>query len=72
MITRGRVALLAGLAALVVRGARAPAETADDVQAVAADQDPDFEVQGTVSGTHYLDLAAPGTLGTSGNREGCR
>ena len=69
-MTRGWVALLAGLAALVVRGAPARAQTAEDVQAVAADQDPNFEVQGTVSGTHYSISPPPGTLGTSGNREG--
>jgi hypothetical protein len=69
-MTRGWVALLAGLAALVVRGAPARAQTADDVRAVAADQDPNFEVQGTASGTHYALSPPPGTPGTSGNREG--
>jgi hypothetical protein len=68
-MTRGSVALLVGIAALVVRGAPARAETADDVRTVASDHDPNFQVNGTVSGTIYSILNPPGTPGTSGNRE---
>jgi hypothetical protein len=39
----GSVALLAGIAAFAVRGAPVRAKTADDVRAVAVDQEPNFE-----------------------------
>jgi hypothetical protein len=68
-MTRGSVALLAGIALFVVRGAPAQAETADDVRAAAADPEPNFEVDGTLSGTHYSISQPAGVPGTSGNQE---
>jgi hypothetical protein len=68
-MTRGSVALLAGIAAFAVRGVPAQAETADDVRAVAAEQEPNFEVDGALTGTRYSISQPAGVPGTSGNRE---
>jgi len=68
-MTRGWLALLAGSAAFVVRGAPARAETVDDVRAAAADPEPNFEVDGALTGTHYSISQPAGVPGTSGNQE---
>jgi hypothetical protein len=68
-MTRGWLALLAGSAAFVVRGAPARAETVNDVRAAAADPEPNFEVDGALTGTHYSISQPAGVPGTSGNQE---
>jgi hypothetical protein len=68
-MARGSVALLAGIAALVVRGLPARAEPSDDARAVGADQDPNFQFNGTMTGTLYSISPPPGIPRTSGNQE---
>ena len=74
-MSRRRVAFLAGVATLVVRGASAQAQDeppeapAAGVQAVGLDQDPNFQVDTTVTATRYSLSYPPGVPGTTGSQE---